>query len=64
MCECDLCKRGRYIRDVVASRDPDRLIALVHELSEQLLHVEFENEGLKLDLSGGWPKETDEEVGK
>lgn len=55
VCECVVCKLGARIDEVVASRDVDKLIELVHYLSNQLVETGFELEQKQSVLRGDWP---------
>ena len=54
-CECDICKRHQRIKDIVASRDPDKLIAMVNELADALASTEMDLNYDECILDGSWP---------
>lgn len=51
MCNCHICHRATKIEEVIASRDPDKLIALIKELYSTLECAELDLEVYQAKLN-------------
>jgi hypothetical protein len=54
-CDCKSCQRLRFINEAIASRDPDRLIALVQDQLVTITVLEMDDAYHNSILDGSWP---------
>ena len=55
VCECSLCQYSRKVHEVVESRDPEALIAVVKELMSASYNIGDDLNYLECIMDGSWP---------
>lgn len=54
-CDCKLCNEHAFIREAIANRDVDKLIALLEKMSNDICNISMDANYNECILDGSWP---------